>query len=64
MATKKTDELPNKRWSVVIKYHTSNERIDYFQIEELEELQDIVEAGPDFSYIKEIKIKYNLNSLH
>lgn len=54
---KSTTPQPNKRWSADIKYH--NGRTDHYQIDELYELQDIVEQGPDWSYMKEIKITYN-----
>ena len=45
------------RWTATISYY--NDRVDILQIDELEDLQDIVEAGPDFSFIKHIKIEYN-----
>ena len=52
--------IANKRWSVTVSYH--NDRVDYYQVEELEELQDIIESGPDFSYLKKIEVKYNFGA--
>lgn len=49
------------RWKAVILYNLGNAVVakqHYF--DELEELQDIVEGGPDFTTIDEIKITYNL----
>jgi len=45
------------RWSVEIIYRTeSGENVVDYYIEELEELQDIVERGPDWNTIVAINI--------
>jgi len=45
------------RWSVEIIYRTeSGENVVDYYIEELEELQDIVERGPDWNTIVTINI--------
>ena len=45
------------RWSVEIIYRTeSGENVVVYYIEELEELQDIVERGPDWNTIVTINI--------
>ena len=47
-----------RRWQIIIEY---DDRKEYgnVEIDELEELQEIIEAGPDFNVIKEIHIFYN-----
>lgn len=45
------------RWTATVTYHTG--QVNIFQIDELEDLQDIVENGPDFSYLKKITVTYN-----
>lgn len=49
-----------KRWHVVINYKVDVSEV--FDLEELAELQDIVETGPDWNTIEDIKITYNYNS--
>lgn len=49
----------DKRWHVVI-FWKHTDRQDHFYIEELSELYDIVENGPDFTTIADINIRYNL----
>ena len=46
------------RWTAEIFYSHRASRI--FEMEELEELQTIVEYGPDFNLIEKIVITYNL----
>ena len=53
------------RWTVKLRYKCSfwggmRNRTEEFGIEELEELQNIVEYGPDFNLIEKIVITYNL----
>jgi hypothetical protein len=46
-----------KRWTVEATYRTkSATSTAHFQIEELEELHEIIESGPDWFAIAEIKI--------
>ena len=56
--------LPNTepfRWQAVIQYRTENGPVDVpHELHELEELQQLVEAGPDFGAIANIEIKYLL----
>jgi len=55
-------ETPDKlRWLVIIEY---TDRADFgkVMIDELEELQEIIEAGPDFNVIKQINIFYALGN--
>jgi len=51
--------MSTKRWTAVIPY-------DHHKItttfEELKELQDIVERGPNFNTIKLIEVTYNLRA--
>ena len=44
-----------KRWKVEIHFKS---KIAHYGIEELEQLQDIVENGPDFTTIEKIIITY------
>ena len=53
--------MSDKRWKVVIRYYPENMEHQLIYIEELDELQDIVESGPDFRLISKIEITYNLN---
>lgn len=48
------------RWTVVITLTTGE--TEKLLIEELSELHDLVERGPDWRLIADIKITYNLNS--
>ena len=43
------------RWEVTTHYRTHTETIG---VEELSELHDLIESGPDFRLIKEISIRY------
>jgi hypothetical protein len=46
-----------KRWTVIIGYHTDAGLIDIeHEIDELEELHDLVEGGPNFNAIERIEI--------
>jgi hypothetical protein len=45
-----------KRWKVKIKYSTGE--VNIHEIEEISELQNIVEEGPDFSNLKKISFEY------
>ena len=49
----------HKRWRVEIFYKKTKEPALRY-VEELEELGDLIEGGPDYARIKKIKIKYNL----
>lgn len=46
----------DKRWHVEIEYGNAGEQLD---IEELEELHDLIERGPDWNLISFIKITLN-----
>lgn len=54
-----------KRWTVTVFCHGKilrdgrrNQVVDVFQIEELDELQELIERGPDFRAIDRIEIRY------
>ncbi len=47
-----------KRWKAVITYDDGKSK--EVNIEELEELHDIIEGGPDWNLINDVKITYNL----
>lgn len=53
--------LKAKRWTAQISYR-SGHPINVAQIEEIEELQDIVERGPDWNDLVKIVITYNRRS--
>ena len=46
----------NERWKVIISYTPEHMVDDIYNIEELQELQDIVEHGPDWNLIDAITI--------
>ena len=49
-----------KRWIAKIVYHVDATALKtvYHYVDELEELQDLVEKGPDFGAIKRFEISY------
>lgn len=50
-----------KRWAVKVQYTVAASRPDLeFQIDELIELHDIIEAGPSWTEIFKINITYNI----
>ncbi len=52
-------QMSKPRWHVIIRYHTdSGFRDIQREIEELEDLQEIVEAGPNWYAIKGIVITH------
>ena len=52
-----------KRWNVTISWHTnSGWEADHYFIDELEELAEILEHGPDWNCLKDIRINYALKS--
>lgn len=54
----------NKRWQVEIIYNSEHgDRPIHHAIEELEELHDIVERGPNFYAIKQIRIEIDARHL-
>lgn len=49
-----------KRWTAVVTYRTNNGPVDVeHEIEELEDLHDLIERGPDWNTIVSIVITYN-----
>lgn len=51
-------EVP--RWKAVVNYRSNTGIIDvHHDIEEIEDLQDIVERGPDWNTIRDITITLN-----
>ena len=57
---KKENKMKNKRWIAKIVYQVDDTvtKIVYHYVDELEELQDLVEKGPDFGAIKSFEISY------
>lgn len=54
--------MSEKRWHVVATY--AGKPFDHVQeidVEELEELQDAVEGGPDWGTLRDIRITYNFH---
>lgn len=51
-------DTEQKRWHIEFRY-ASGQELPPMDIEELEELQDIVEGGPDFGTLIDIVITYN-----
>lgn len=47
-----------KRWKVVVTYDRLADLI--FFVEELMDMQDIIEGGPDWGLIESITVTYNL----
>lgn len=56
------EPMTQKRWLAKV-YYIDGRSTDAFEIDELEELQDIVEGGPDFGLIQKIEIFYNLGNI-
>nr|WP_131815301.1 hypothetical protein [Rhizobium altiplani] len=51
-----------KRWKAVIRYaYMTGDEIKTVEIEELEELQDIIEHGPDWRTMAECTITHNMD---
>jgi hypothetical protein len=51
------DEVTTARWKAIIYYRSENGLIDVEHgVEEIEDLQDIVERGPDWNAIERIEI--------
>lgn len=51
-----------KRWSVTARYYELgmvSSVVTKFEVDELEEIQDIIESGPDWNMLKSITIRYN-----
>lgn len=51
-----------KRWLVKISY-INGYKPDVFEVDEIEELQEVVEGGPDFALIEKIEVFYNLGNV-
>lgn len=51
-----------KRWKIKIRYAHPNGNIEthHKEIDEMEELQDIIEGGPDYRLLVDIRFNYNL----
>lgn len=49
----------NHRWMAEIYYTEGDVIIDYVSFEELEDLHDIVESGPDWNTIEKIVVYLN-----
>lgn len=49
----------DKRWKVIIAYKPEHMEDATYYIEELDELADIVERGPDWNHIDAIAIELN-----
>lgn len=63
VALKKASEA-SKRWTVTITHRSVyGSAAVQFDIEELEELQDIVEAGPDWHTIEYIDVRLTNNPM-
>ena len=58
---KKENKMEFKRWLAKIVYRVDATVLKtvYHYVDELEELQDLVEKGPDFGAIKSFEISYN-----
>lgn len=55
-------EVKTPRWKAVIEYRTENGMVDVdHAIEEIEELQDLVERGPDWNTIVQITVTLDRN---
>lgn len=55
--------MTQKRWTAVATYHTEQGPIDVtHEIEELEELADLIERGPDWAPIVDIRITLARNA--
>ena len=49
-----------KRWSVIILYRTGGEPLaEHHYVEELSEIEEIVERGPDWNAIMNISVQLN-----
>ena len=48
-----------ERWQVTVTYRDATPTLNFF-VEEIEEIQDAIEIGPDFNLIEEISIIYLL----
>lgn len=46
-----------KRWRVIVTYLPDHMSDDVFQVEELSELEEKIELGPDWNLIDVIKVK-------
>ena len=58
-----TSKAKMKRWAAVVSYHTEAGPVDVaHEIEELEEIQDLVERGPDWATIIDIRITLARNA--
>lgn len=53
----------DSRWHVKVIYNTIILSTKEFDIEELEDLHDIIEQGPDWNSIDKIEITYNFRDL-
>lgn len=53
-----------RRWNVDLTYEhpEAPKMVAKISVEEIEELQEIVEAGPTWEYLTEVKITYNNKS--
>ena len=52
-----------KRWRVMATYRSkSATSTAHFEVEELEEIDEIIERGPDFDALVEIRVRYNLGT--
>src|SRR5690606_35205814 len=53
-------EMSKDRWHVEIdRAHDSGVVIERYSVEELDEIADIVEGGPDWNTIREIRVRLN-----
>lgn len=51
-----------RRWHVVATYAAKPfDHVQEFDIEEIDELQDLIEKGPDWGTISDIRITYNFH---
>ena len=52
-----------KRWRAVATYREGREGVVSYthEFDELEELHDIIEAGPDWACLEKIEIRYTMN---
>lgn len=51
-----------KRWRAVASYKADNGIVSFaHEFDELEELHDLIEAGPDWTTLDKIEVRYNMD---
>jgi hypothetical protein len=55
----KRAKAQRKRWHVAIKYRTRTIPTQQFDLEDLFDLHDLIERGPDWNHIRNITVTLN-----